>query len=441
MHKRTAALLPILVLVGASLTPATAQAPPSIPLSGEPELVDRVMAVVGDSVVLQSEVEEQLLDLARAGQTLPQDPVELDRLRAEILDGMVDELVLLQAAGRDTTITVQQQQLDQMTDRELERRAERFGGRRAMEELLAREGLSWGEYRDVLLRQYRRRELIQVYLSKQRSRAMPPVTEQELRAYFDAQRARFEDRPATVTFRQVVVAPTASDSARAQARARLEGIRQEVLAGEDFATLARRHSADPGSRELGGDLGWFRQGRMVDAFDRVVFTMRPGQVSGVVESPFGFHLIKLERVKGAERQARHILITPEMDSLALTRAQARAEEVARSARAGTPLDSLADVHHDSSERTEVGPFPRDELPAPYGEVLASSEEGAVVGPVQLEGEGLTKFAVIRVEDVSQAGEVSFEDVRPNLRRELQQQKLVTEVVAELRRRMHVDIRL
>ncbi|HUH11841.1 MAG TPA: peptidylprolyl isomerase [Longimicrobiales bacterium] len=438
MQKRTAALLPL--LLGALAAPAATQVPP-VPLSGEPELVDRVLAVVGDSVVLQSEVEEQLLDLARAGQPLPQDPVELDRLREEVTNGMVEELVLLQAAARDTTISVQQQQLDQMVDQDLERRAQQFGGRRAMEQLLAREGLTWAEYRDILMKQYRRRELIQVYLSKQRSRALPPVTEDELRAYFEAQRERFGNRPATVTFRQVVVAPQASDSARMAARARLEQIRQQVLAGDDFAALARRHSDDPGSRELGGDLGWFRQGRMVEAFDRAVFAMRPGQVSGIVESPFGFHLIKLEKVKGAERQARHILITPELDSLALTRARERAEEVARRLREGGSLDSLAALHHDAAEQGEVGPYPRDELPPPYGEVLGSADEGDILGPVTLGDEGVTKLAVIRVEDVSEAGEVSFEDVRANLRRELQQQKLVAEVVAELRQRMHVDIRL
>ena len=440
MSKRTAALLPVALLLGALAVPASAQAP-DLPLSGEPELVDRVLAVVGDSVVLQSEVEEQLLDLARAGQPLPQDPVELSRLRAEITNGMVEELVLLQAAARDTTISVQQQQLDQLVDQDLERRAQQFGGRRAMEQLLAREGLTWAEYRDVLMNQYRRRELIQVYLSKQRSRALPPVTEEELRAYFESQRARFQNRPATVTFRQIVVAPQASDSARLAARMRLEEIRQQILSGDDFAALARRHSDDPGTRELGGDLGWFRQGRMVDAFDRAVFAMRPGQVSGVVESPFGFHLIKLEKVKGAERQARHILITPERDSLALSRAETVAEEIARAVRAGASLDSIADLHHDASEQAEVGPAPRDELPDPYGQALAAAEEGAVVGPLTLASGAVTKLAIVRVEDVSEAGEVAFEDVRPNLRRELQQQKLVAEVVAELRRRMHVDIRL
>src|SRR5690606_7857965 len=141
-------------------------------------------------------------------------------------------------------------------------------------------------------------------------RRPPPVTEDEVRAYFEAQKEMLGRRPASLTFEQVVVAPRPSDSARTAARERALEILRELREGADFAALARRHSNDPGTREQGGDLGWFRRGDMVPQFDSAAFALRPGELSGVVESAFGFHIIRVDRVRGAERQARHILIRP-----------------------------------------------------------------------------------------------------------------------------------
>ncbi len=103
------------------------------------------------------------------------------------------------------------------------------------------------------------------------------------------------------------------------ARAQIESVLQRARAGEDFAALARQFSSDPGSKDNGGDLGWFPRGMMVKPFEEAAFALKPGEISNVVESPFGFHLIKLEERRtqpGADGQpveqvhARHILIAP-----------------------------------------------------------------------------------------------------------------------------------
>src|SRR5262249_61085433 len=86
----------------------------------------------------------------------------------------------------------------------------------------------------------------------------------------------------------------ASDEVKAAARKKAEELLKRVRAGEDFATLAKKNSDDPGSADKGGDLGVFPHGKMVPAFDTAVFALEPGAVSEVVETPFGFHIIKLE---------------------------------------------------------------------------------------------------------------------------------------------------
>jgi hypothetical protein len=156
------------------------------------------------------------------------------------------------------------------------------------------------------------------------------------------QRGRLGQRPATVSLQQAIIKPQPSDSAKAAARRRATEVLEELRRGGDFEVLARRHSQDP-SASQGGMLGWFRQGQMVRPFEMVAYAMRPGDVSGIVETEYGFHIIKLEKVRGPERQARHILIRPEVTPADVEAARAQApprleplpEEPARPRRAAS----------------------------------------------------------------------------------------------------------
>ncbi|MBI4544637.1 MAG: peptidylprolyl isomerase [Gemmatimonadetes bacterium] len=408
-------------------------------------MVDRVVAVVGDSIILQTDLEEDLLRLSlAAGQPLPEDPVLLERLRRQALQSKIEEYLLVQAAERDS-VTVPAEEVEQRVERELEQRRNAFGGERALEQALRSERLTLAEFRDRLNRQYTRNLLVEAYVGKAlRGRRAPPVGEAAIRNFWEAQRERLGQRPATISFKQVVVAPQPTDSARAAARRLAEEILNRLLKGEDFEQLARRYSDDPGTREKGGDLGWFRSGQMVPAFEEVAFAMRPGQISNIVETTFGLHLIKLEKARGAERQARHILIKPELTEADTERARALAEEVAAKVRAGEPLEDLGHRHGDASEDSVVGPHPRDQLPQPYATELAQATAGAVIGPFRLPAEaGTQKWAVVKVTEVVEAGEYTLDDpaLRAQVRQQLEQQKLYEELVKELRQRTYVEIRL
>jgi len=116
------------------------------------------------------------------------------------------------------------------------------------------------------------------------------VTEDEIRSYFDENRERLA-KPEQVRARHILV--ETEEEARE--------LRERYLTGEDFAELAREHSIDRGSANLGGDLGWFGRGVMVQPFEEAAFSLEPGQISEPVQSPFGYHLILVEeREEGAE---------------------------------------------------------------------------------------------------------------------------------------------
>lgn len=406
-----------------------------------PERVDRVIAVVGDSAILASDVEEQIERRRALGQPVPATGAELDQLRRQELESLINELVMIQAAQRDS-IAVAPADVQAQVAATLAEQERRFGGRAAFEAALQAEGLTLEEYRRVVAEGVQRSGIRQQFEAiLQRDRTPPPVSDAEVRAFFEERSAELGPRPATIEFRQVVLAPEASDAARQaaleEARAALEAIR----GGEDFATVARRYSDDPGTRDQGGDLGWFRRGRMVPAFERTAFALRSGQVSNIVETGFGLHIIKVERVRGPERQVRHILIRPEITEADRERTRQRAQEVASQVRAGASLDSLiADVHVETEE-SRVGPALRDSLPEPYRTQLRGTSDGDVVGPFPVPGAD-DLYAVVRVDEVIEAGEYSVEDeeMRVQIRQFLQREKLMREVLTELRGRTYIDIR-
>ncbi|HSH45856.1 MAG TPA: peptidylprolyl isomerase [Longimicrobiales bacterium] len=421
---------------------ATASAPLMLPApaAAQSELVDRVVAVVGDSVVLESDILIEVERLRAAGRPIPPEGPQLDQLKLEQLEAMVNELVIIHAAQRDS-VEVFDDEIQAQVDDAMSEMERRVGGRQALERALEQEGLTLQSYRDNMAQGIRRNAIRQRYMATvQQERRPPPVTDDEIRAFFEARRNEIGTRPATIEFRQIVVSPQATDSARNAALAEAENVLSQLREGEDFEVLARRHSDDPGSRERGGDLGWFRAGRMVPEFERMAFSLRPGQISPIVESSFGFHIIRVDRVRGPERQARHILIRPEITDRDRARTRDRAAEVAEALRSGTSVDSLVEEYHDDAEQDRVGPALQDSLPAPYADQLAGAGTGDIVGPFQLPD--TDNWAVVRVVRAREAGVYTVDDpeLRDQIRSFLQQEKLMEEVIGELRRRTYIDIR-
>ena len=435
--KTSVRIIAALVAAVAFSTPAAAQ---------QTEQLDRIAAVVGDSILLASEVQEEMIAWVSAQQQqLPQDPNQLAALQTRILQSKVDELLIVQAAEEDSTIRVDPRQVETLVQREIQRVETAIGGRIALDRALEADGLTLAEYRDILARRFRRQGYIEQFVQRIRqNRAAPTITDDEVRTFFEENRGQFQNRPASVTFRQIVLSPQASDTARARAMATAEEVLALAREGEDFAQLARRFSDDP-SAQQGGDLGWFRRGDMVQAFENAVYALRPGQISGIVESPFGFHIIKLERVRGGERSARHVLIRADITDQDVARATQIADSLVAGLRAGTlDWDSVEARHHDESEQRRVGPFPADQLPEPYASVLPNSTAGTILDPMRLEGpDGRARFALINVTDVQAAGAFDLSDpiFRTQLREQLQQQQLLQEVLDDLRARTWVDIRI
>ncbi|MGB0542083.1 MAG: peptidylprolyl isomerase [Longimicrobiales bacterium] len=409
------------------------------------DVVDRLVAVVGDSAIVQTQVQEEIQRMQLGGAPVPvPGSSEYDALFDQILNRFIDRLLVLQAAARDSLLQVNDEQISQSVNEQITQLASQFGGQAQLQEALASEALSLAEYREILTNEQRVRQIEQVFYQS-RLRDAPPVavTEDELLERFQEARAQLEQRPKLMTIRQVVIQPTATEAAIDSARVRAEALLERITGGEDFAELAREFSNDPGTAALGGDLGWFRRGRMVREFEEAAFSLLDGQVSDVVQTDFGFHIIRVERMRPGERNARHILITPEKTEADLGSARNIAMDVRQQAESGVSMTDLYEQFSDPAAPDSITfAFEQlSEFPPAYG-MLRTASAGDLVGPLEYEmAPGESRLAVVSVIQVREAGAYTFEDLRGQLAAQLQQERQIEQIIEELRARTYIDIRM
>ena len=442
---REVCALVLLTLGTAAVLPAQDSTVASAPPRDSTFVVDRVVAVVGNRPVLASQVDEELFSRQSQGVKLPDNPEGLRAVRQQIVTSIIDEELLVQEAMRDTSIKVTDEEIASGVEEQVRKVRTNFKSEVDYAAELQKAGFQTPEeYRRWLTDQQRRaayqNRLIEKLRNDGKLKSVAP-NEKELKEYFEEQKGSLGTRPATVSFRQIVVTPMPSPAAKARTKVEADSIVLELRRGADFAVAARRFSQDPGSKEQGGSLNWFRRGVMVPEFERVAFSLRPGMISDPVESPFGYHIIQVERVQPAEVQARHILLVPHIDSAQVDSARARAESIRSALLAGASFDSLQRLYHDRSAERQAESVPVTKLPENYAKVVGDSVASGTFLPVfTMPGSGRDQFVVLQVTDRRPEGEIKYEDVRDRIREQQGQQLAIRRYLDRLRRSTYVEIR-
>ena len=425
--------------------PAAPQAQPSSAAQAVP--LDRVVAVIGDVVVTQSGLQERLIQKRQEGVPFPTDSAGFQTFVVGIVNELIDEELLVHK-GKELKVEVPDADVNNTVDKQMKDIRGRFSSESEFRAELQKAGLGTPEeFRRYRTDEVRRAETITRTIRKLREEGkivQANVTDEEVQEAYDRNRATLPKREASVSWRQIIVAPRPSASAREAARAKAESLLVELKTGGDFEMLAKRESMDPGSRENGGDLGWNRRGRMVAEFDRWMFALPPGQLSPVVETPFGFHIIRVDRVQPGEVKSRHILIAPKIDSADVARARLVADSVAAAWKAGAPFDSLAKRHHDfasAEETTLLTPFPRAQLPPAYQTAFADKQaKDFVVFQIPGNGNVPGKFVVAQLASVEEGGELTLAEVKERFRTRLAEEGGIKRLMDSLRKGTYVAIR-
>jgi peptidyl-prolyl cis-trans isomerase SurA len=413
--------------------------PQAIPL-------DRVVAVVGDVVITQSNLQEKLIAKRQEGATVPTDSAGFRTFVLGAVNELVDEELLLTKA-KDLKIEVPDADIANTVDKQVKEIRARFTSDAEYRNELSKAGLGTPEeFKRYRLDQVKRSEMISRTVRKLREDGkivQANVTDAEVEDAFERNKATLPKREASIAWRQIIVAPHPSAAEKERARTKAESLLVELRTGGDFEKLAKRESMDPGSKDNGGDLGWNRRGRMVPEFDRWMFVLPPGQLSPVIETPFGFHIIRVDRVQPGEVKARHILIAPKVDSLDVQRARLEADSVAAAWKAGAAFDSLAKKHHDfagAEETTLLTPFPRAQLPSAYQQGFADKKaKDFAVFEIPGAGTVPAKFVVAQIASVEQGGDLTLAEVKERFRSRLAEEGGVKRLMDSLRKQTYVAI--
>ncbi len=418
------------------------------------QAIDRIVAIVGTRPILASQIEEEIVQAQAQGQTVPPDSAGRAAMRRQILDRLIELELLVQQAQRDTSIKVTDQEVLDQVEQTYQNVRKQFSSETEFRDQIrqARFG-SVEEWRRWLADQQRRelyaQRLIEAQRQKGKLRPIPP-TEAQMREFWEQNRAQQPRRPATVSFRQIVIRPVPDSVAKRIAAQRAESLVVELRRAADFAAAAKRFSGDSASVAQGGELGWFRRGVMVKEFEDMAFRLRPGEISPVVETSFGFHIIKVERTQPAEILARHILVVPEISAAQVALARRLADSLHDAlARGGTgtgggraSFDSLAKMFADPLEPKLAEDAPLTELPPEYQQIL-SSDTTRGLKPVIVQGGNTArqKFVVLEVTGRHDAGDLTFDDVKLRIRQSLGDQLAIRHFIDQLKRQTYIDIRL
>ncbi|NLP11395.1 hypothetical protein GX408_13455 [bacterium] len=405
------------------------------------QVLDRVVAIVDDEVILESEIIQGAYLLAMQMQVdVSKNPKEFERMKKNTLKNMVTQKLLLIQAEKDT-IKADERQVEAYLQQQMQGVIQQLGSEEKVEDYF---GSSLAKirrnYRDEIEKNLRAMQV------RNQKLAAVKIGRREVEAFFKSHKDSIGQIQETVDISHLLITPKAGDAARQAAMEKIRSIEQRLQAGEDFAALAREFSQDPGSAVAGGDLGFMGRGVLERPFEEAAFALQPGQLSPVVETRYGFHLIKMEERRGEKVRVRHILITPkatredEMASADTIRA------IHSRLQAGASFEEMvAKYSEDSSSRElkgHLGVFEVDQLRERAKEfvyALRGVADGAYSDPVRTQ----YGFHIIRVNRREPARELSldkdFERIQ-QIALDYKKQKLFETWLGEIREMVFVDIK-
>lgn len=375
--------------------------------------IDRIVATVGGDIILYSDLQRQITQMRSSG-------VRDELLNsAEVLNNMVEHRLMIQKA-KDLGITVDEKAIKSYAERYMAQIKSQFETEADFQAELRKMNTSQRDLMNYFVEQITESELTKQLVDKHIS-SQARVEEAEMRAFYEASKDSMAVKPVSWDLRMILREVKPSDTVIAALRAEAETLQQRADNGEDFAALASEYSDCP-SKAQGGDLGFFKRGMMVKPFEDAAFAMGVGEVSGIVESQFGYHIIKVTEVKGDEVRASHILKTISAGDSDKDREMTLMNSIRTRILAGESFAALAEEYsHDPESAADgglLGEFAERDFPELFAAPLTATQIGE---PTEvLENEGML-YLFMR-DKVHEQRLYTYEEVRDQLRMYLSEQK-------------------
>lgn len=296
-------------------------------LHAQETIVDGVAAVVGKNIIKYSDIDRTYAPMRlRSGNDRPFES------KCAILENLILNQLLIHKGEIDSVDTkeVSDNDVNKYVQEYLSNDLQQYGSKEALREAT---GFSYDELKEQyerMIRNYLVSQHVQYQLTKD-----VKITPREVTDFYNSMPVdSLPEIPERYELSEIVLQPEISEAERDRVRTQLAELRERVLKGEKFSMLATLYSQDPGSAKKGGELGFFTRGKMVADFESAAFALKPGEVSPIIETQFGFHIIQLIERRGNSVNARHILIIPQVSTEDMLRARMTLDSLATEIRAG-----------------------------------------------------------------------------------------------------------
>ena len=312
-------------------------------ISAQKNVVDRIVAVVGDEIILKSDIENAFLQEQGRG-IITSSP----DFRTELLEQQLVQKLLMAQAAVDS-VTVSEDDVESALSSQIEHFISNIG---SQERLEAYFGKSLQAIKDEMRSPMRERLITEEMQRKIVEKIR--ITPSEVRSYFKRiPKDSLPDMPDRYEIQQIILRPNISDADKERIRERLREYRDQIQKGEKtFSTLAVLYSEDPNSAVRGGELGYFPKSNLDPAFAEAAFNLKPGRISKIVESEFGFHIIQLIDRQGDKINVRHILLRPQIAEAEKTEAMQRLDTIRQYITDGKMTFEEAAYYFSSDKKTK-----------------------------------------------------------------------------------------
>lgn len=404
------------------------------------ETLDRIVAVVDDEIILQSELNLQVAYLAAQRNIDPND----SKLRNTILDRMIEEKLLYAQAALDS-ITISDDEINASLENQLSYFISQYGSQEKLEQVY---GMSIDKIKRELRDEVRKSLMSNRVQQKHFSEI--DVTRREVEEFYNTYKDSLALIPEKFELAHIFINPQKGERLKAKAREFAESLLDSIKKGADFAALAKKYSDDPGSAAKGGELGFVKRGVFFPEFEAAAFQLEEGELSEVVESPVGFHIIQMLERRGESIKTRHILVKVKSDEEADFRAIEQLNEIRDSLMQGEKsFEYFARKYSDDEETAKLGgklgTFEVSQLDQTLRDRVYGMSIGEISFPKRLELDNKSYgYHIIKVINRTPEHKATLEGDYDELKRLAmyhKRQKLYTEWINELKNKIYWEVRI
>ncbi len=403
------------------------------------QMLDKIIATVDNEIILKSELDFRANYEAAQKNINPADTI----LRRQILDAMIEEKLLYAQAGLDS-ITVTDDQVKQQLDYQIDYFIRQYGSKERLEQIY---GMPLEKLKRTL--QDDTRKSLMAQLLRQKKFGQVEASRKEVEDFFATYKDSLGIVPEKLRIANIFQNPKTGERIKKKAHDFAGTLLDSLKKGDDFAALAKKYSEDPGSATQGGDLGFVKRGVFYPEFEAVAFSLAPGQLSGVVESPAGFHVIQLLERRGESIHCRHILVKIRSDDESDLHAIEFLSEIRDSIIQGkNTFEHYAKLYSDDKESAKfggnLGTFEASQLDKSLLDVIYKLKEGEISFPKRLEmeknvyGYHIVKL-IQRIPEHRANLDTDYTEVK-RLADYAKKQKLYAEWMKELKRKIYWSIK-